>query len=155
RETERPTSFAIFVGRAAELARLGEMVAQVPATVVVGVPGVGKSALAHAFAARWSGTVVRQRVSDAPASALLDDMRRQLARDVLAELRSDAERAADLARRLAAVAGLWVIDDFHRLPADAQARILDGFTAAAGGARLLCTSRQSPPPRAALADHAQ
>jgi len=155
-ETERPTSFAVFVGRQAELGRLGEMVAQVPATVVVGVPGVGKSALAQAFAARWSGTVVRQRVSDAPASALLDDMRRQLARDVvLDELGSDEERAADLARRLAAVAGLWVVDDFHRLPPDDQARILDGFTAAAGAARLVATSRQAPPPRAALADHAQ
>ena len=156
RETERPTSFALFVGRGAELDRLAEMVAQVPATVVVGVPGVGKSALAHAFAARWSGTVVRQRVSDAPVAALLDDMRRVLGRDaVLDAVAGDDERAADLARRLAAVDGLWLLDDFHRLPVDDQARLLDAFTAAAGGARLVATSRQAPAPRAGLADHAQ
>ncbi|HEY2742975.1 MAG TPA: AAA family ATPase, partial [Polyangia bacterium] len=156
RETERPTTFAVFVGREVELARLGEMVAEVPATVVVGVPGVGKSALAEAFAARWSGSVVRQRVSGAPAALLIDDMRRQLARDsVVDELDGDDARAADLARRLAAVDGLWLLDDFHRLPAADQSRILDAFTAAAGPARLVATSRQVPPPRAGLGDHAQ
>ena len=154
-QSERPTSFALFVGRAAELARLAEMVAQVPATIVVGVPGVGKSALAHAFAARWPGAVVRQRVSDAPASALLDDVRRQLAHDVVEELSSDEERAADIARRLASVGGLWLLDDFHRLAADDQARLVDAFTAAAGPARLVATARAAPLPRARLADHAQ
>ncbi|HEX8952934.1 MAG TPA: ATP-binding protein, partial [Polyangia bacterium] len=155
REGERPTSFAVFVGRAVELARLTEMVAQVPATIVVGVPGVGKSALALAFAARWPGVVVRQRVSDAPIAAQLDDVRRQLARDVVDELASDEERAADVARRLAAASGLWLLDDFHRFGDDDQARLLEAFTAAAGSARLVATSRQAPPPRAALADHAQ
>ncbi|MGZ3428965.1 MAG: AAA family ATPase, partial [Polyangia bacterium] len=105
---DRPTSFAVFVGRAAELARLDEMVAQVPATIVVGVPGVGKSALAHAFAARWPGTVVRQRVTGAPPSALLDDVRRQLCHEPVEELSSDEERTADIARRLAAADGLWL-----------------------------------------------
>lgn len=155
REGERPTSFAVFVGRTAELARLTEMVAQVPATIVVGVPGVGKSALAHAFAARWPGVVVRQRVSDAPASAQLDDVRRQLAPDVVDGLDSDEARAADIARRLAAVGGLWLLDDFHRLADDDQGRLVESFTAAAGPARLVATSRQAPLPRAGLGDHAQ
>ncbi|MGZ3406927.1 MAG: ATP-binding protein, partial [Polyangia bacterium] len=151
----RPTSFAVFVGRAAELARLDEMVAQVPATIVVGVPGVGKSALAHAFAARWPGVVVRQRVTGAPLSALLDDVRRQLCHEVVEELGSDEERAADIARRLAAADGLWLLDDFHRLADDDQARLLDAFAAAAGKARLVATSRQAPLPRAGVGDHAQ
>jgi tetratricopeptide (TPR) repeat protein len=150
-----PTSFAIFVGRAAESARLAEMTAQVPVTIVVGVPGVGKSALVHAHAARWRGRVMRQRVTDAPFAALLDDARRALAGDVVEELGSDAERVADLAHRLAAVSGLWVLDDFHRLGDAAQSLLIGRFTAAAGGARLVATSRQAPLPRAQLADHAQ
>jgi hypothetical protein len=153
---DRPTSFAVFVGRAPELARLTAMVAEVPATIVVGVPGVGKSALAHAFAARWPGTVVRQRVTGAPPSALLDDVRRQLSPEVVDDLASDEERAADIARRLTASDGLWLLDDFHRLADDDQARLLDAFAAAAAGkARLVATSRQAPLPRAGVGDHAQ
>jgi len=154
-EGERPTSFAVFVGRQAELVRLGEMVAAVPATIVVGVPGVGKSALAHVFAARWPGPVVRQRVSDAPAAALYDDVRRQLAGEIVDDVGSDDARAADLGRRLAAIGGLWLLDDFHRLAAADQARLIDSFTAAAGPARLVATAREAPLPRTRLADHAQ
>src|SRR3954471_17092720 len=151
---DRPTSFAAFVGRAPEIARLTVMVAAVPATIVVGVPGVGKSALAHAFAATWRGTVVRQRVTGAPLAALLDDVRRQLAHEMVDDVATDEDRAADLARRLAAGAGLWLLDDFHRLADGDQARLLDAFAAAAGPARLVATSRQAPLPRAGVGDHA-
>src|SRR3954469_13768130 len=104
---DRPTSFAVFVGRAPEIARLTDMVAQVPATTVVGVPGVGKSALAHAFAATWPGLVVRRRAAGASVPALLDDVRRQLAHDVVDEVATYKDHPTDIARRLAATTGLW------------------------------------------------
>lgn len=154
-ETDRPRRFALFVGRASELVRLGEMVADVPATIVIGVPGVGKSALAQAFAARWRGAVVRQRVSDAPLAALLDDVRRQLAGDVIDDVASDHARVADIAVRLAVARGLWLLDDFHRLADADQATLLDAFAQTAGAARLVATSRQAPLPRVGLVDHAQ
>src|SRR5207302_1388547 len=50
---------------------------------------------------------------------------------------------------------LWLLDDFHRLTDDDQARLLDAFAAAAGKARLVATSRQAPLPRAGVGDHAQ
>ncbi|MDB4965431.1 MAG: hypothetical protein JWN44_1120, partial [Myxococcales bacterium] len=154
-EIERPTRFALFVGRASELARLGEMVADVPATLIIGVPGVGKTALAQAFATRWAGAVIRQRASDAPLGSLLDDVRHQLAGDLIEDVASDHDRVADLAARLAAARGLWLLDDFHRLADGDQAQLLDAFAQTAGPARLVATSRQAPVPRAGLADHAQ
>lgn len=153
--SERAASYTLFVGRADELARLGDTVPRVPVTLVVGVPGVGKSALAHAFAERWGGVVVRQRVTDAPAAALLDDVRRQLGGGVVEELGRDEDRVADLARRLAAAGGLWVLDDFHRFADADQALVLEAFVRGAGAARLLATSRHAPLPLPGLADHAQ
>jgi tetratricopeptide (TPR) repeat protein len=133
----------VFVGREPERAQLLAMLSRVQIALVYGVPGVGKSSLAHAVAADWPGRVVYYRVgSDETLAALVDDMRRQLARGPVDEAESEEERLADLARSLDHHAALMVLDDVHRLRDAAGAALFVTLGRLLREGRLLATSRE-------------
>lgn len=69
---------ALFVGREAEPDLLRDAFARVPVAPICGVAGVGKSALASAFAAGWPGLVVRSDVGGDDLAVLVDDAARLL-----------------------------------------------------------------------------
>ncbi len=133
----------VFVGREEELGRLGRGLGEVGVATIVGLAGVGKSALAQRVAARWPGPVTRHHVRAGQLAAeLLDDMRRGLAPadEQPPELRSDRERLADAAERLDRGGGLAVLEDLDRL-GDGAADIVDAFAASLRRGRVVVTSR--------------
>src|SRR5579883_2167135 len=102
---------ATFVGRSSELLRLEEGLSRVPVAAICGAAGVGKSALAAAFAARWKGPCALVRATtDSTLAGLVDDARRQLADGPVAQATDDDERLAELADRLEKDGGLWILD---------------------------------------------
>src|SRR5947207_793833 len=108
----------ILVGRDGELSRLTELLQRVSVVAVYGLPGVGKSALAQAFASRWNAPAWQEKLSAGAGLALaLDRVRRRLS--PTSEAASNEERIADIAGRLDAAGGLLVLDDLQALaPAD-------------------------------------
>ncbi|HWM88709.1 MAG TPA: ATP-binding protein, partial [Kofleriaceae bacterium] len=133
----------VFVGREQELARLVRGLAEVRLATIIGLPGVGKSALAQRLAAGWSGPVSRHHVSPGqPAAELLDDLRRSLAPEAekTPELGSDLERLADAARRLDRSGALAIIEDADRLGGCAP-HVVAAMAATLERARVVVTSR--------------
>ncbi|HTE56426.1 MAG TPA: winged helix-turn-helix domain-containing protein [Kofleriaceae bacterium] len=142
------------MGREAELDRLVEASSRVPVVLICGVAGVGKSTLASAFAATWPGPVVSSALAGETLAELVDDVRRMLGPPAV-DIGSVAERLRGLAARLDEAAGLWLIDDLHRLaPADRRLgfRVL-GQSLRRG--RVLITSRERVGVDAGGPDHAE
>src|SRR5213593_133911 len=112
-----PEPPAVLVGRHEQLGRLREVLRDLPIAVVLGLPGVGKSALAYAYAASYDGPVLYTALAGHAAyAALLDRARASLGNDRLEPARTDDDRLTDLARRIEAARALWLLDDLAELP---------------------------------------
>ncbi|WP_309888410.1 winged helix-turn-helix domain-containing protein [Archangium sp.] len=129
------------------------MLVQLPVALVYGVGGVGKSALVYALAAGFEGPVVYDIVKPgAPLAALVDDVRRQLARGAVPQVMDDDERLLDLAQQLDGRGALWVLDDLHRLDEPSRLRLLDVLGRELRNGRLVATSRELVPMLGGTAD---
>ena len=145
---------AVFVGRREELDRLADALVRVPVALLCGVGGVGKSALAAAFAATWPGLVVKTEVSGALAE-LIDDTARLLGGTGGPELAPLDDRVRAVADRLDGAGGLWLIDDLHRLPAGERRLLLRVLSDRLRRGRALATSRERVGMEAGGPDHAE
>ncbi len=129
------------------------MLASIPVALVYGVGGVGKSALVYALAARFAGPIVYESVTpDEPLAALVDDVRRQLARGAVPEAVDDDERLLELAERLDERKALWVLDDLHRLDEVSRIRLIDALGRELRSGRFVATSRELIPMLGGTAD---
>lgn len=137
-----PRAPSLFVGRERELAQLERGLAKVPVGLICGLAGVGKSSLAYAVAAAWSGPVAHVAARGPELGALLDEVRRTLG--AAPEVLGDDARAAALAEALDRDGALAVIDDLHLLGADDQARLLAALGTRLDRGRLVATSRERP-----------
>ncbi len=145
------------MGREQEIERLTRGLRDVGVASVIGLAGVGKSALGQRFAATWEGRVSRHHAGvGQSAGELLDDVRRSLAseQEGTPELRTDDERLADVAERLDRAGALAVIEDIDRLGAAAP-EILDFFGGALRSGRVLATSRTRVEHRADAPDRVE
>ncbi len=136
-----PRSPSAFRGRDAELARLDAALREVPVAVVYGVAGVGKSALAYAFAASWSGPVFYHRT--APQGVVEDaalELTRQVGRAPPAGRIDIEEALAAVGDRLDELGALLVIDDLDRLTSPAA--FLGLVAESLVRARVVATSRE-------------
>jgi len=137
---ERFETTRLFVGRDAELGRLAVALTKVSFAQVVGLAGVGKSALVAQFASAWSGPALPRRVSVGQRGAeLVDELRRALSRPML-QLVSDDERVADLSRLLDREGTLLVIEEADRLDGEGKALLADLIGQLARG-RIVATAR--------------
>jgi hypothetical protein len=137
-----PVGSHVFVGRAEELARAARGLRDHGVAAIIGMAGVGKSALAERIASAWEGPTSRHHVRAAQTVAeLLDDLRRSWADDGerSPELRSDGERLADALYRLDRARALAVVEDFDRLGSGA-ADLLAALSSLPR-ARVVVTSR--------------
>jgi hypothetical protein len=133
----------VFVGRAEELGRAERGLRELGLVTIIGLAGVGKSALAQRIASAWSGPVCRHHMRASQSAAeLLDDLRRSCAGDAgqTPELRTDGERMADAAQRLDRSGSMALLEDIDRL-GDAAPDLLTALTASLGRARVVVTSR--------------
>src|SRR5207244_159586 len=71
------------------------------------------------------------------------------------EMADTAARLADLARRLDDAGALFVLDDLHRLPVDAQRVLVVDLSRALGRGRWLATTRHQPPDDPAAPDRVE
>jgi len=107
---------SLVIGRDAELARLESGLRIVPCAVILGLPGVGKSALARQLAMSWSQPVRVHHASEGGSLAgLVDDLRRELGIGAAQPLSSEPDRFTDLADQLDRGAHLWLIEDADRI----------------------------------------
>ena len=107
---------SLVIGRDAELARLESGLRLVPCAVILGLPGVGKSALARQLAVSWSQPVRVHHASEGGSLAgLVDDLRRELGIGAARPLSSEPDQFADLADQLDRGAHLWLIEDADRI----------------------------------------
>lgn len=144
---------AVFVGRAEEVQRLGGMLRRVRTGVVYGLPGVGKSALAAAVAARYRGPVVHRRIRPGDTlDTVVDDVRRLLSDAPVAQALSDASRLEDLALALEKRRALCVLDDLHGLKPAERAALLEEVGGRLRQGALLATSRETVLRRASSPD---
>lgn len=144
----------IFVGRRAELARLAEVLAQVPVALICGFGGVGKSALAQAFADTWSGPVFAATVTG-ELDELIDDTCKQLGGDACAPRSPREHRMRMLAERVDDLGALWIVDDLHRLAGEERRALLCGLGAVLRRGRMLATSRERAGGAGCGPDHAE
>ncbi|NMO15407.1 AAA family ATPase [Pyxidicoccus fallax] len=144
---------SVFVGRAEEVRRLGSLLRRVRTAVVYGLPGVGKSALVAAVAARYRGPVVHRRVRPGDTlDTVVDDVRRLLREAPVAQALSDASRLEDLARELESRRALCVVDDLHGLRPGERAALLEELGGRLRQGALLATSREAVPRHATSPD---
>lgn len=116
---------------------------RVSVALVCGVAGVGKSSLASAFAATWSGAIAYCRVGSPPTIEILcEDVLRQLGAPSAA---LGGEPLVAVAQKLDERAALWVLDDLHRLAVEDQARLVRELGQTLRTGRLVATSRQLLP----------
>ncbi len=138
-----PRATLVFVGREAELPRLEQSIASVPVSLLYGVAGVGKSALAYVAAARWNGTVAyRQIVEGESLNIAVDGARRALTHEPVVETLDADERIADLAEVLNRTSGMLVLDDLHRLALEDRRNLIGALCRLLRTGRLLATSRE-------------
>ncbi|RKH27579.1 hypothetical protein D7Y13_18645 [Corallococcus praedator] len=144
---------AVFVGRAQEVRRLGDMLRRVHTGVVYGLPGAGKSALVAAVAARHRGPVVHRRVLPGDTlDTVVDDVRRLLREAPVAQALSDASRLEDLVREMEVHRALCVLDDLHVLGPPERAVLVEDLGGRLRKGSLLATSRESVPRHASSPD---
>ncbi|MHA7633799.1 winged helix-turn-helix domain-containing protein [Corallococcus sp. M7] len=147
---------AVFVGRAHEVRRLGDMLRRVRTGVVYGLPGAGKSALVAAVAAKHRGPVVHRRVRPGDTlDTVVDDVRRLLSEAPVAQALSDASRLEALADELEARRALCVLDDLHVLGPPERAALVEDLGGRLRQGTLLATSRESVPRHAASPDRVE
>ncbi|WP_147450428.1 winged helix-turn-helix domain-containing protein [Corallococcus carmarthensis] len=147
---------AVFVGRAQEVRRLGDMLRRVHTGVVYGLPGAGKSALVAAVAAKHRGPVVHRRVRPGDTlDTVVDDVRRLLSEAPVAQALSDASRLEALAGELEARRALCVLDDLHVLGPPERAALVEDLGGRLRQGTLLATSRESVPRHAASPDRVE
>src|SRR5262249_36870429 len=114
-----PQASALFTGRHSELSRLEHALKRVPVTLVYGLAGMGKSALALVLAGRWPPLVLYNKAAARPVEALLARAYRQLSgKDVAAKTNVD-DLILKVAARLDEHRGLWITDGLHQMPASA------------------------------------
>lgn len=137
-----PLAPSLVVGRAAELARLSSGLGRVPCAVILGLAGVGKSAVARRFAAEWPHPVWVQHARQGTSlDELLDDAERQLgSRGPGGGAIAEGERAAALAQRLDEHATLWLIEDGDRVAG--MDRLLGELAARLRRGRVIVTARE-------------
>ena len=136
----------MFVGRSAEVKRLEQGLAYVPLALIYGVAGVGKSALAYTYAARYDGEVIYGRATDGESiAALVDTTRRQLAGGPVEEAATDDDRLESLALALDARGALWVVDDLDRLAPETRAYLIAEIATLLSRGRMIATSREIVP----------
>ena len=132
------------VGRDAELLHLRRLLRSARVAVVIGLGGVGKSALATAFVAEVeaAGLAVLRTAVDGVASP--EELRAQLAATVGLQGTDDPEGLFDAIARRAPRAGLWVVDGAE---ADevAVAEVIGALTQAIPALRFVITSRVPVP----------
>lgn len=155
---------AVFVGRDAELERLGAALTSLPVAVVYGVAGMGKSALCATAATRWArsrsvrwlgphgalaaegGAPILQRtLRVVPLRVVADDLRRALAGRAVPEHGDDEARLRDLCARLEKARSVLVLDDIHMLPADDRRLLLTTLSRGLTRARVIASSRERVP----------
>ena len=147
----------IFVGRRDEAKRLAEAIARAPATIVWGLGGIGKTALAlhvlHAsFPERVERTIcVGVRPGDRSEELLVSVVSAiEAARDGRAGgswsgALADRDALVATAIDLADEADVWVlIDDLHHADPEVAAALLHGVAVYARRARFVATSRVDP-----------
>lgn len=142
RRWQLPAPPSVLVGRARELARIKEAHRRLGVAVLFGVPGVGKSALATAYAADFGEAAVHVRCDGTPLAGLLDDVRRQLARGLVPELGSLEERTLDIASRLDDERALLLLEDVHEGVTGEVERVVDLLAGQLRRGRVIVTSRQ-------------
>ncbi|HWM86771.1 MAG TPA: helix-turn-helix domain-containing protein [Kofleriaceae bacterium] len=133
----------VFVGREEELGRALRGLRDVRLATIIGLAGVGKSALAQRIASEWPGPVSRHHVSPGqPVAELLDDLRRScpIRSEQTPALGSDAERLADAAHRLDRSEAMVLLEDADRL-GDGASDLLAALAASLCRARVVVTSR--------------
>ncbi|NVJ18603.1 winged helix-turn-helix domain-containing protein [Myxococcus sp. AM010] len=122
-------------------------------SVVYGLPGAGKSALAAAVAARHPGTVVHRRLRPGDSlGTVVDDLRRLLRDAPVQQALSDEARLDDLARQADASEALCVVDDLQVLRPEERAALLEELGGRLTRGALLATSREAVPRRATSPD---
>jgi tetratricopeptide (TPR) repeat protein len=138
-----PQPPAVFLGRQAELDELASALVRAPVALLFGVAGVGKSALAFAFAARWAGPVVYRRMleDDTPEHVALDLLREVGAAAPAGKMRVESDLSA-LGERLDELGALLVLDDLHHFPATERASFLQLCAESLVRARVIATSRE-------------
>lgn len=136
-------SSSLVIGREAELARLESGLARVPCALILGLAGVGKSAVARRFVAQGRWPVLVQHAREGTSlDELVDDARRQLAGGGAAGARvraSEAARFAELAERLDEGGALWLIEDADRV--EGIDRLLTALAERLARGRLVATAR--------------
>ena len=137
-----PPPPSILVAREAELSRISLLLSRVPVVVLYGAPGVGKTVLALAFVSKRQGHTGYVQVNMSNLGPLVDDMRRQVSGESIAELSSDAARCWDLAYLMEASEALWVLDDIHLLSVKDREMLLREVGGRLTVGRLLLTSRE-------------
>lgn len=125
-----------FVGRSLVLARFDAALPAVPFALVIGIAGVGKTALVARFAGAWPGDVIVRSVNRArPGAELFAELGRALAHE--ADGVDDLDR---LARALDRRATLLVIEDADRLDGVGRALLTD-LVSRISVARVIATAR--------------
>ena len=138
-----PDGSPVFVGRVEELGRAERGLRDLGLVTIIGLAGMGKTALAQRIADTWQGPVSRHHVrAGQPVAELLDDLRRSFADDrgQTPELRTDGERLADAAERLERCRGMVLFEDVDRI-GDGAPDLLAALTASLRRARVIATSR--------------
>lgn len=128
------------IGRDAELTHLRRVLRSTRTVVVVGLGGVGKSALATAFAAELEGTgltVLRTAVDATRSSA---EALAQFAATVGIQGTDDPEGLVDAIVRRSPREGLWIVDGAEADP-EAVADVVGYLSRALPTLRFLVTSR--------------
>ncbi|HEY0191826.1 MAG TPA: AAA family ATPase, partial [Kofleriaceae bacterium] len=135
------------VGRSGDLARLRARLERHRLAVVAGMPGVGKSTLALAYAEAWAeagtGPVCWIAVARASSiAALAGEVSRQLEVAHYDQDADDDPRLAELMARIDRERALVVLDDLHALADAPRARLLAAARRGLGRGRWIATSRE-------------
>ena len=150
----RPTG--ALVGRARELEQLARALTAVPVAVICGVPGVGKSTLALAHGATWSGPVTYLKLTAGMSICHIAEAiyrRLGVTRNDLAV--DDTERLAELWALVDELGALVVLDDLHCMAAESRSLVVDTAARCLHAGRLITASRELVPIAAGTPDRLQ